>query len=132
RQHAQKSLRRRLDKQHCPRQATHNARRDQRNHHALGNVEVLAIGPAARSNPNPKRQRVRGVGGDRANAGEEKRGKRDKAAAAGDGIERAAQPPGGKQKDGLRKSQASLFITNAPVRSTSAPDSSDPTAFLTT
>jgi len=70
---------------------------------------VLAVSPAARGDSDPKRQRVGGVGGDRANTGEKKGGKRDKAAAAGDGIQRAAQYPGGKQEDGLRKSQASLL-----------------------
>jgi len=54
REHAQKSIRRRLDEKQRAQQAADDAGRDQRNHHALGDVEVLAVSAAACGDADPQ------------------------------------------------------------------------------
>ena len=109
RQHVQESLRGRLDQEQCSGQATENTGEHQGNHHAPRNVELLGVGAAARGGSYPEGESVGGVGGDRWNAGKQKRGEGDKTPSAGNCINGASQSSGEKEKDGSVEVQTSLL-----------------------
>jgi len=71
RQHVQEGLRGRLDQEKCASQATENAGKDERNHHAPPNTQLLGIGSAACSRAHPEGECICGVRGDGRNAGEQ-------------------------------------------------------------
>ena len=63
--------------------------------------ESVAIRYRAREGAGKKRGGVGGVGGDGRHAGEKQRGEGNETAAAGDGVDGAAQGAGEKQKNGV-------------------------------
>src|SRR4029077_12738841 len=72
-------------------------------------VEALPIRAAAGSDADPEGERVGGVGGDRRDAGEKKRGESDEATASRNGIDGAAQRAGGAEEDRLSDIQGHLL-----------------------
>ena len=88
-----------FNSRNAPAKSADQARGQQWNHHAAGNVQPLAIGASAGRGRGPQRNRVRGIGGNRGHAREQQRRKRDEAAASRDGIEGSAKRSREKKKD---------------------------------
>ena|ERR1700733_9989624 len=61
--------------------------------------ERVAVGDGAGDGAGEKRGGVGGVGGDGRHASEKQRGERDKAAAAGDGVEQTGDERGEKEEE---------------------------------
>src|SRR5258708_9600392 len=120
RQDVQESLRGRLDQEKRAGRAVESTGQDQRNHDAQCNVELLRISTAARGGSYPKGQSVGSVGGNWRNPGKQKSGKGDKAPAAGDSVDSAAEGAGKEQEDGGVQVQTQVLPRMRLVRQKSS------------
>ena len=113
------SLRRRFDEKKRSRQSTDHAGKHEWNHDARGDVQLLGIGPAARSRSNAKSERIGRIGLDGGHAGEQQRRKRNETPSSRDGVNAASESSGKEQENGVVKIQVevvSRFAACPPVR----------------
>jgi len=106
---AQEGLGGSVQQEISPGNSANHARDGQRNHDALGNVEMLAKRAPAGGDSNPERNGVGGVRWNRRDSGKEQRRKCNKASASGDGVQRTAQRARYKQEDGNMNRQVLGF-----------------------
>ena len=71
----------------------------ERHHHPPRDIKMLAVSARTGGDANPQGDRVRGIRGNRRNAGEHQRRKRNETAAACDRIECSAQYSGNEEED---------------------------------
>lgn len=75
---------RRLKQENCEGNSPGQAGDHQWNHHAAGQIEMLAIRPGAGRDSHPERDRVGGIRGNRFDSGKRQCRKRDETSAASD------------------------------------------------
>src|SRR5262249_46248353 len=80
----------------------------ERNEDAPGDIQFLRVSAAACGGPDPKRKRVRSVGGNRGHASKQESRKCYKAATARNGVDAASEGSGKEKKDGVVKVQAEV------------------------
>ena len=88
----------------------------QRDEQAQRSTEMFQVSDGAGCEPRPQRNGICGICGNGRHAGEQHDRKRNKATAAGDGVEGSGDDRPEQQKDGLGEAQGSGFIRKGECR----------------
>src|SRR5258708_1167095 len=92
-------MRRSTQKQHCSNHPAGKRNADQQNEHKPSSIQMMSEGSAAEGQPGPKRHGICGVRRNWRDSSEQQRGKGNEAAAAGNGVQGAAEHGGKKQQN---------------------------------